>query len=292
MARLLVTGASGFLGWNICLAARVDYSVYGAHFGNPVGVEGVESRRVDLHDSHRLERAFREVEPDAVIHAAAVSDPNQCEAEPEYSHAINVAATKKWAELCAETKIPFIFTSTDLVFDGTRAPYRESDRTAPVSRYGRQKAEAEQLVLEAHPGAAVCRMPLMFGDAPAHASSFLQPTIEALRKGETLRLFTDEYRNPVSGASAARGLLVVLEKGYSGVLHLGGRDRVSRFEFGEMVCRIMAGVGRIEAVKQADILMAAARPADVSLCSDRAYSLGYDPPPIEQQIRALSCLQD
>jgi len=286
MRRLLVTGASGFLGWHVCQLARAQWEVTGTVRTQTVTLPGVALRQVDLTDPEAIARLLDAVQPDAVIHAAARSKPNDCQQHPEATYAANVTATVALARQCGAAGVPFAFTSTDLVFDGQHAPYAEGDPVAPLSVYGQQKAQAEREVLAVHPEAVVCRMPLMFGSVPPTATTFLQFFLKALRAGEPLRVFVDEYRTPVSGATAARGLLLALQT--RGILHLGGRERVSRYEFAHLLAQVMGLAPELLQPCQLDEMpMAAPRAADVALISDRAYALGYDPPSLRQELAAL-----
>ena len=133
--------------------------------------------------------------------------------------------------------IPYVFTSTDLVFDGLNPPYKETDPVSPVNLYGEQKVMAERGILVRYPVAAICRMPLMFGVATPPATSFMQPFMQTLREGKELSLFTDEFRTPVSGKTAAQGLLLALA--ISGIIHLGGKERVSRYDFGRLLIEVL-----------------------------------------------------
>jgi dTDP-4-dehydrorhamnose reductase len=165
MKKLLVTGASGFLGWNLCQLAKPEWDVYGTYFSHPGEIPGVNLIKVDLRDFEEIKRIFHEIQPAAVIHMAAQSSPNFCQSHPIESHSINVTAAWNIAGLCADSSIPCVFTSTDLVFNGLNPPYRETDPVCPVSLYGEQKVIAEEGMLERYPLTAVCRMPLMFGMA-------------------------------------------------------------------------------------------------------------------------------
>lgn len=288
LPKLLVTGASGFVGWNVCqLATERGWQVFGTTFSHPIEVGGLSSRTIDLRDFAALRALFAETQPDAVIHTAAAKDPNFCQENPTESHGINVDASVNLAGLCADQKIPFVFTSTDMVFAGTAAPYAESSPVSPIHVYGEQKVLAETRILARNPEATICRLPLMFGDAGPVAQSFLQPMIKQLRSGAVVNLFTDEYRTPISGHVAAQGLLLALEKA-NGILHLGGAERIARHEFGLMVVKAfkLSNVS-INACRQADIKMAAPRAPDLSLNSNRAKALGYNPPALIRQLDEL-----
>ncbi len=285
--KLLVTGASGFLGWNACQLARDRWQVYGTYGQHAVKQPGATLLKVDIGDRAALQALFADVQPDAVLHLAALSKPNYCQTHPEDSYRINVAATQAIAELAAERQLPCAFTSSDLVFDGRQPPYTETSPVCPVSRYGEHKVLAEQALLAAYPRAVACRMPLMFGPASPHAESFLQSFVRSLRAGDELRLFTDEYRMPVSAATAVQGLLLALDRA-SGILNLGGRERRSRYEFGLLMAETLdLPTASLRACLQRDVPMPAPRPADLSLDSSKALALGYAPPPSQVELATL-----
>jgi dTDP-4-dehydrorhamnose reductase len=295
MRRLLITGVSGFLGWNIARLARHEWDVMGTYFSvkrqiAQTAFTAIETGRIDLTDFRDMREMMAMVRPYAVIHTAALTDPNYCETHPDESFRMNVDAARNLAGLCGDREIPFVFTSTDLVFDGTKAPYGEDDPITPISVYGEHKAQAEMEIVERYALAAICRMPLMFGErSPTHIS-FLQWMVDKMERGEPLPLFRDEFRTPVDAESAARGLLMIARSGLpevqdeeerppiTGRLHLGGPERISRYEFGLLVQEIgQFPNARIDPVSLGDITLAAARPPDVSLDSSRARELGYDP---------------
>jgi dTDP-4-dehydrorhamnose reductase len=276
MKKLLITGANGFLGWHLCRSAQEKWQIFGISQTQPVTPTLFPSIALDLTDRAALAAHFHTLQPDAVIHTAALSSPNACQENPTLSHAINVTASWHLAELCAATQIPFVFTSSEQVFDGLNPPYKERDRPCPINLYGEQKVAAELGILSRYPTAAICRMPLMYGVAPR--SSFIQPFIKTLQSGGTLNLFTDEIRNPVSGTVAAQGLLLAIEKQVRGYLHLGGKERLSRYEMGLLLVEVLQiRDAKINACRQADVKMSAPRPPDVSLDSSLAFGLGYAP---------------
>lgn len=284
--KLLLTGASSFLGWYVGRAALLSWDVIGTYHTHPLSNPGFTTCALDLTDPVAVKDLFHALQPDAVLHLAAQSKPNLCQTDPSGSRAINVTASVRLAELCADAGIPYGFTSTDLVFDGRHAPYRETDPVCPVSLYGEQKAEAEAEILRRYPQAVVCRMSLMYGAAPT-APSFLQTFLEQLQRGQPMKLFVDEFRSPLSGRDAATGLLLALEKA-QGILHLGGGDRLSRYDFGLMMADIFGlPLDLIQACRQADVPMPAPRPADVSVDISRARALGFAPGSTREELAAL-----
>ena len=290
MDKLLVTGACGFLGWNLCRIARSKWDVFGVFHRNESPIEGVKLVRADLTRTGETKRLLREIRPQGVIHAAAVSNTNYCQQHPEESYKVNVTATADIAGFCAEMSIPFVFTSSDMVFDGLHPPYREDDPVCPVSIYGEQKAQAENAALERHPDAVVCRMALIFGDAGPETASFLQPWIAAMLEGRELKLFTDEYRTALSARDASLGILLALAK-TRGLLHLGGTERLSRFQFAKILRDLLgAGAARLVPCTQKDVPMPAPRPLDVSLDSSKAFALGFRPGTAREELQALEAI--
>lgn len=289
--KLFVTGASGFLGWNLCRTALRGWSVYGLARRNQDPIEGVELRRADLTRLNEIKEIVREIRPDAMIHAAAESNPNFCQLNPAESRAINVEATVNLASLCADMRIPFVFISSDLVFDGLKPPYTEKDDPSPISIYGEQKVEAERAVLQIYPQALVCRTALMFGDTGPGAASFIQPLINSMKEGRQLDLFIDEYRTPVSAVNAAQGILLALSK-TNGILHIGGPERICRFDFAQLLRDVIgAQNAKLCPRSRQSIEMPAPRPADVSLDSSKAMALGFKPGSLRNELERLACIK-
>lgn len=290
--RLLITGASGFLGWNCCRVAATSYQVFGVYHKNLPPLPNATRASCDLTNPNDRNHLLLEIKPDAIIHTAAASDPNYCQQHPDETDKLNVTLPATLALYAAEKHIPFVFTSSDLVFDGTKAPYRETDPVCPLNYYGKQKAAAEKSIATVNSCAVICRMVLMYGDAPPIAKSFLQPWIAALTTRQPLSLFTDEFRTPLSAIDAARGLLLALTLP-GGIIHLGGPERLSRYTMGLLLAEAL-GINdpAIIASRQKDLKMAAPRAADVSIDSSTAIAAGFHPGTMRHELSELHCLKN
>jgi dTDP-4-dehydrorhamnose reductase len=286
--RLFITGASGSLGWFLCrIGRRAGWEIIGGYHRAPIEMPGVSWRKTDLARASALPELLSEIRPRAVIHAGAIAGINACERRPEESWEANVAASGRIAHWCAEHRVPLVFTSSDMVFGGDRPPYRETDPVAPVCQYGKQKAAAEDLVLERCPAAVICRLPLMFGMGGGNRLTFDARVIADLRRNRQVPLFTDEFRTPVDLESAAEGVLAMVGQAV-GRLHMGGRRRVSRHEMGRLVARLLGlDASLLILVRQREAPMGALRPADLSLDSRKAVRLGYRPRPLAEGYRRM-----
>ena len=278
MRSLLITGASGFLGWHACRILAQNWQVFGTYHTQPVQLKTAAVCPLNLNHDESIQACWEMTQPHAVLHTAAVSKINQCQQEPEKSYEINVTGAVKLAERCAAANIPFLFTSTDLVFDGTQAPYVESSPTSPINCYGQQKATAEAKILSAYPQATICRLPLMYGTATPVATCFLQGFLEAITAGKILTLFTDEIRTPAEVTDVIQGLKLVLDQQVTGILHLGGPQSLNRYEFGQlMAAAFHVPSTAMKPCLQSSVSLTTPRPKDVSLNSQRAFGLGYSP---------------
>lgn len=178
------------------------------------------------------EESLKNLAADLVIHCAALSKSGACEKDPELAWRSNVELTRRMCEWA--TSMPLVFLSTDLVFDGRKGDYSEADPVNPLTVYGRTKAEAEQIVL-ANPKHTVIRIALNAGVSPTRDRAFNEEIHNAWRRAETLRLFTDEFRTPIPAVVTAGAVWELAEKQATGLFHLGGSEKLSRWEIGQLL---------------------------------------------------------
>jgi len=287
MKKLLLTGASGFLGWNLCSIPQNDWKITGIVNSNTIKIKGVNIIKADLADKKTIDDLFSQIKPDGVLHTAASTVPNYCQEHPQEAYKINVTASELLAQKCAALNIPMVFTSTDLVFDGKKGKYRETDPVSPVNAYGEQKAIAEKKILGIYPNTTICRMPLMIGDPGPVATNYLQDFITNARQGNEQKLFTDEFRSVLGGKSAAHGLFLALNK-LKGIFHLGGRERMSRYALGQLIVNIFKISGaKLISTNLKDIQFFAPRSPNVTLDSTKAYKAGFDPMPLNDELNFM-----
>lgn len=265
--RFLITGASGQLGGYLLreLTDR-DESVI-AWSGSRTGqLFGFPLRPVNLTQPELIEKAFREARPDLVIHMAAITRIADAYSDPAHARMVNVEGTAALAAIAQQLGVRFVHVSTDLVFNGEKGPYRENDPPTPLSVYGQTKANAEREALSR--GGSVIRVSLLFGPSVVDRPSFFDQQIRALLAGSPVALFEDEWRTPLSFAAAARALLSVACSDFTGLLHVGGPERLSRLDMGRRLAELLGcGNDAIVAATRAGASAPEARPRDTSLDS-------------------------
>jgi dTDP-4-dehydrorhamnose reductase len=223
-ALVWITGAGGLIGNYLVQTAPRFAPEWQAH--------GLTRAELDLLDFAGVQRKFREQQPQLIIHCAAMTRTPLCQSQPELARRNNVEATALLAELAAD--IPFIFFSTDLVFDGRTGNYDESSPVNPISVYAETKVAAEQIV-RANPRHTIVRVALNAGASPTGDRAFNEQMRIAWEAGKTLNLFADEFRCPIPAAVTARAVWELALQGATGVFHIAGSERLSRYEIGKLL---------------------------------------------------------
>jgi dTDP-4-dehydrorhamnose reductase len=219
-----ITGAGGLVG---------NYLVQTApQFAPGWRTRGLTRADLDLADFEEVRRTFRNDAPQLVIHCAALSKSPECQKNPGLARTLNVEVTAQLAELTAD--VPFIFFSTDLVFDGRAGNYDESAAVNPLSVYAETKAAAEKIVL-ANPRHTVIRTSLNGGTSPTGNRGFNEQLRQALTDGQTVKLFTDEFRSPIPAVVTARAVWELAAQNKPGLYHIAGSERLSRWEIGNLI---------------------------------------------------------
>jgi dTDP-4-dehydrorhamnose reductase len=201
-------------------------------FKEPTTVVGLTRAQLDLTDFGAVRREFSRQQPRLLIHCAALSKSPECQANPALARRLNVEATAHLAELAAD--IPMFFLSSDLVFDGQAGNYDEFAAINPLSVYGETKVAAERVLL-ANPRHTVIRTSLNGGASLAGNRGFNEEMRRAWQAGESLRLFTDEFRSPIFAQVTARAVWELAERNQPGLYHVAGSERLSRWQIGQLV---------------------------------------------------------
>jgi dTDP-4-dehydrorhamnose reductase len=257
-----VVGASGFLGSRLLALAPRDLECTGTFHERPLREGPWREARLDVTSPAAVESLVARERPGAVLYLAY----HKADA------AVTVDGARTAARAAAAAGARFLLTSTDLVFDGERAPYAEHVPAQPVMPYGSLKLEAEAAVRDAHPDAVVLRPALMVGaSGPVRRPAY---EVDRLEAGEPVDAYADEWRTPVHVDDVARAAWELVLGDAAGTFHLGGPERMTRHTLARLACRLFGFDEALvrEARRPAD------RPRDVSLDSSRLTELlGWTP---------------
>ncbi|NIA31263.1 MAG: sugar nucleotide-binding protein, partial [Actinobacteria bacterium] len=277
--KLFITGFGGFVAGSVIAQAKENWDIHTVdRIDIPENRDAVSYYRLDLMDSENLAQLFEEVNPDAVIHTAALADIDFCQNNREQAEAINVGVTRKIAELCAGNGAKLVFCSTDTVFDGEKGFYTEEDKPHPINFYAETKVRAEKIV-NALENSVVARLSLVMGlPVMGKGNSFLARTIEKLSAGESVKFPQNEIRTPVDVITLGRALPELAGNDFSGTVHLAGNDRLTRYDMARQIAeRLGYSPDLIVATNSNAMPGRAPRPNDASLNNSKAKEILQTP---------------
>lgn len=224
--RILVTGAKGQLGVELL-----------AVLGHGHDVIGVDLPELDI-TKPETARAVAETRPSWVVHAAAWTDVDGCERDPQRAALVNTEGTRRVAAACRTVGAGLVYLSTDYVFDGRKgAPYLETDPVAPLSAYGRSKVGGEEVVRAVAPRWAIVRTAWLFG---ASGKNFVKTMVEKGAAGGPLRVVDDQVGSPTYARDLAKAIAELLSRELTGTYHVTNAGSCSWHAF---ACAILKEVG-------------------------------------------------
>ncbi len=277
--KLLITGAGGLLGSRLAeLAVRKNLEVHSAYrqhkpaYGTPF--------QLDVFDKSQVEKVFRKVKPDAVVHAAALTDVDVCERDKELAWKINVIGTENIARFCKKHQAFLIHISTDYVFNGKRGTYSETDEPDPISTYGVTKLASEERVKNLTEEYCIARSSVIYGAAPAAGKvNFALWLIDKLKSNSGVKIITDQWNSPTLNTNLACMLLEVIARKLTGTFHLAGATRVNRYDFSKLLANTFGlNPDLITPTSSKDMQWTARRPKDSSLDVSKASGLLNEKP--------------
>jgi len=232
--RILVTGASGLLGLNLCLEKAKEHDIYGIMHQTQLANIPFTLLRQDLTNKNALSEIFDQAKPELVVNCAAMANVDQCEKHPIPAAKINSEVPGYLAKICAERAIPFIHISTDAVFDGKKGNYKETDIPNPLSIYAKTKLEGEKRVLDVNPAALIVRVNF-FGFSIPGRRSLAEFFLSNLISGKKVYGFIDILFSPMYVNDLVETLFNMLENKLTGIYHVVSSDHLSKYDFGILV---------------------------------------------------------
>lgn len=290
--KILITGANGFLGYYLVeqLLGK-KYSVIATGRGAcrlPFSDDkNFEYLEMDFTDPFSIHDVFEKVKPGIVVHAGAMSKPDECETNQMQAYLANVESTVQLLINSEELKSFFIFLSTDFVFDGERGMYNETDAPRPVNYYGRTKMEAEEAVKEYQYDWAVVRTVLVYGKNHSGHNNILKIVKEKLEKGEEYNVVDDQIRTPTYVEDLAQGIITIIEIKATGIFHLSGKDILTPYQMAiKTADHLKLNSSILKKVTAASFSQPAKRPLKTGFIIEKARNeLKYEPISFEEGLK-------
>lgn len=239
---ILVTGAGGLLGSNIVdIAVGNGHDVFATHYSDPPADTAATALQMDVTDTERLENLLAERDVSTVINCAAMTDVDECEANPEAARRINGEAPGRLAAVCSDHGVEFCQISTDYVFsDPDVYPIPENTDMNPIQTYGRTKLTGERSVQRNHADPLVARISFVFGVNQIDETLKGLPAwiLKRLGDDEPIPLYTDQHISPTLARHAGEAILGLLSSDASGVYHCSNAGCTTPYEFGQYLVQI------------------------------------------------------
>ncbi len=292
---ILVTGANGLLGQKLIGALRQDASVHTvatARGANRLPAEdGYSYQPMDITDEGQVKEVFEKTRPDVVIHTAAMTNVDQCEAEKEDCWRQNVTAVEYLAKACEAHGSFLLHLSTDFIFDGLAGPYAEDADPNPISFYGWSKYAAEKAVMSAQVRWAIARTVLVYGIAHDMSRSNIVLWVKkSLEEGKTINVVNDQWRTPTLAEDLAEGCLLIARKEAGGVYNISGKDLLTPYDMALMTADYFnLDKGLIRKADSSTFTQPARRPPRTGFILDKSVKdLGYSPHSFSEGIGILA----
>ena len=302
MKKIIVTGSNGLLGQKVTDLSIQDSEI--ELIATSVGPnrhnlkDGYRYEELDVLDLDRLNELVARYQPDSIIHTAAMTNVDACEAERAKCYALNVQSVKNLVDVCQKRDIQLIHLSTDFIFDGEDGPYTEEAEPNPLSYYGETKLESELILKNSSCHWAILRTIIVYGIVnDMSRSNIVLWAKGALEKGEPINVVNDQWRMPTLAEDLAACCLLAVKKNASGVFNVSGKDLMSILEIVERVAdHYRLNKSLIKAISAESLNQAAKRPKKTGFILDKAIvELGYSPHSFEEgmalmdkQLKSLS----
>lgn len=292
--KVLVTGANGMLGQHLIrrLVEEGKFVIHATGRGAgrlPYGSSnGVTYHATDLTDFKKAQALVERVSPHIIIHAAAMTQPNECAADATACWKMNVGATRVLLRGAQKVRSYFIYISTDFVFDGKEGPYDEHAVTNPVNTYGESKLLAEEMVEQSGLHWAIIRTVLVYGDkVPGGRPNFVHWVRDQLAAGQPIRVVNDQWRTPTFVEDLAKGIVLTLLKHAKGIFHISGRDTCTPYQLACMVAALLGRDATLITPVTADTFKEPARrpPKTGFVITKAVKELGYVPVRLEEGLK-------
>jgi dTDP-4-dehydrorhamnose reductase len=279
--KLLVFGTSGMLGQRTAkyFSEQSGWEIVGADIATTIEFPGVAYTTVDSTDRDAVHKVIKEFKPDVIINASAYTNVDKSEIERDLVWKINASSVGYIAEAGHEVGAHVVHVSTDYVFDGERGMYGEDEPVHPINHYGHSKLAGEQELIASGVHYTIIRTNVLYGIIPNGRLDFVRWVVESIRKGDTIRIVTDQYNNPTFIDDIVVAMDKIIKNKKYGIYNTAGKEYLSRYDFTLRIADVF-GLDRslITTITTPELKQPAPRPLRGGLKIEKAQiELGYSP---------------
>lgn len=293
--KILITGANGLLGQHLTkLLIDKNYQVVATSRGESrlpfQPSDNYTYHSMDIANAFDTYAVMNREKPDVVVHAAAMTQVDDCELQPEQCERINVQGTAQILTDAETFSSHFIYISTDFVFDGEQGNYKEEDDTLPISLYGFSKLQAESMVQTSDIPFAIVRTCLVYGNLlKGTRSNIVSWVKDSLEQGKTIQVVSDHVRTPTYVEDLAKGIALIIEKKATGIYHISGKDWLTPYDIAlKTAAKYNLDAGKIVKVDAATFKQPGRRPMKTGFVIEKARKdLGFEPMSFEEGLSLM-----
>jgi dTDP-4-dehydrorhamnose reductase len=245
-------------------------------------VFGSDRAQLDITERAVVEQHLAEVDPQVVFNAAAHNQVDVAEQEPQAAYLVNALAVRNVALACRQVNARLVHYSTDYVFDGRAGrPYTEDDRPHPLGAYAVSKLAGELYAQAYLESPLIIRTSGVFGPGGLHTArgNFVEAMLRLASEGRPIRVVQDHIASPAYAPALAARSVDLVEKGVTGVVHVGGGAPVSWFRYAQIVFEVAGLNPELRPTDEREYRTAAHRPKFSALSNARMEALGLEPMP-------------
>jgi dTDP-4-dehydrorhamnose reductase len=236
MMKILITGGSGLLGINLICSFLRNFELYATYNSFPIEIGKVNVSKLDITNQNKVFQLFKNINPEVVIHTAALTNVDICEKNYELARIVNIEGTKNIAEACSYFNSKMVYISTDYVFDGKKGNYSENDTTNPLNYYGKTKLEGERVV-KLTENYLILRSSL-YGWNIQSKFSFAEWILDNLKKNQQINVLTDQYSSLMLVNNFSEVLLKMIEQDLNGLYNVASREKINKFNFAQELAKV------------------------------------------------------
>jgi len=276
MIKVLVIGSNGLLGQSLVKRFNQGFDLYGCSIESENYTNFLLNEnyfKLDITSRTDVKNFFLSIQPDVVINAAAYTNVDKCEEDRETCWAVNTKSLEHIVEACRVFSPILIHISTDYIFDGKNAPYKENDIPNPHGFYGKSKWAAEKIVNDSMLEYLIVRTQILYGIGKNVKNNFVLWVKDKLEKNQKIQVVNDQIGNPTHVDDVSEAIFKLLKLNEYGVFHVSGKEECNRFEFAKKIAKALKlEETLIEKITTSDLKQKAPRPMNSTFILDKLFN--------------------